>query len=186
MKSWRAGVLILSLLCAVSFRAQAQTGIYAMFSYSHITGEGVGYQVDSPAHGSISPVGGTFGVYNDFVHLGPVHLGGDGRFFIQNSGGDRPYGSKATGGLVGLRVDTAGIPFPLQPYGQIEVGAVGANNGNSYTRSTGLAYQVQGGVDYTIIPRLDLRLEYGAGQIAGGTGPGRGIQQLGAGLVLRL
>ena len=186
MKSRRAGLLIFSLLCALSFRAQAQTGIYGMFSFSHISGEGVGYGVASPQHGSISPVGGTFGAYHDFIHAGPVHLGGDARFLIENSGGDKPYGSKASGGLLGLRLDTAGIPFPLQPYAQVEVGAIGANNGNSLTRSTGFAYQVQGGVGYTLLPRLDLRLEYGAGQIAGGTGPGRGIQQLGLGLVLRL
>jgi hypothetical protein len=157
-----------------------------MFSYSHITGQGVGYHVSGTERGSISPVGGTFGVYNDFLRMGPVRLGGDGRFFIQNSGGDKPYGSKAAGALFGLRLDTAGIPLPLQPYGQFEVGAAGANDGNSSTRSLGFTYQFQLGVDYTIIPRLDLRLEYGDGQMTGGTGPDRGLEQLGAGLVLRL
>ena len=186
MKICRAGFLILSLICALPCCARAQTGIYAMFSYSHITGQGVGYHVSASEHGSISPVGGTFGVYNDFLRMGPARLGGDARFFIQNSGGDKPYGSKATGALFGLRVDTAGIHLPLQPYGQIEVGAAGANDANSYQRTLGLAYEFQLGVDYTIIPRLDLRLEYGDGQITGESGPDRGLQQLGAGLVLRL
>jgi hypothetical protein len=164
--------------------AHAQTGIYGMLSYSHVTGQGVGYNVTSSQHGSISPVGGTFGVYTDFAHLGPVDIGGDGRFFIQNSGGNQPYGSKASGALFGPRIDINGLHLPLRPYAQLELGVVGANNGNSYSKSTGLAYQFQVGADYGILPLLDVRLEYGAGQIAGGTGPSRGLQSLGGGLAL--
>jgi hypothetical protein len=186
MKSWRAGFVVLGMVLMATLGAQAQTGIYGMFSYSHITGEGVGYNISPSQHGSISPEGGTFGVYSDFLKMGPIHLGGDGRFIIENSGGDHPYGSKASGALFGARIDAQGLPLPIQPYGQVELGVVGANNGNSYTRSTGLAYQFQAGLDYVIIPRLDLRFEYGAGEIAGGTGPSRALQQLGAGICLRL
>lgn len=186
MKGWRAGLAMVGLMLIAPFCAKAQTGIYGMFSYSHVTGDGVGYGVPGSEHGSISPKGGTFGVYEDFLRMGPARLGGDGRFFIQNSGGDHPYGSKASGALFGLRVDAQGIPFPLQPYGQVELGVVGSNNGNSFTKSTGLAYQFQAGLDYVVIPHLDLRFEYGAGQIAGGTGPSRGLQQLGLGICVRL
>lgn len=188
MRNWRAAVLslMLGMMCVVPLAAKAQTGLYGMFSYSHVTGQGVGYGVAGSQHGSISPKGGTFGVYSDFLKFGPVHVGGDGRFFIQNTGGDRPYGSKASGALFGARLDAQGLPLPLIPYGQVELGVVGANNGNSYTRSTGLAYQFQAGLDYVLIPRLDLRFEYGAGQIAGGTGPSRALQQLGIGICLRL
>lgn len=192
MKSWRAAILnlivglVVGMMCVVPLTAKAQTGLYGMFSYSHVTGQGVGYGASSSDHGSISPRGGTFGVYSDFLKFGPMHVGGDGRFFIQNTGGDRPYGSKASGALFGARLDAQGLPLPLEPYGQVELGVVGANNGNSYTRSTGLAYQFQAGLDYVLIPRLDLRFEYGAGQIAGGTGPSRALQQLGIGICLRL
>jgi hypothetical protein len=190
MKKWHAGVLaaglFVALIVVLPVEAKAQTGLYGMFSYSHISGQGVGYGVAGSQHGSISPVGGTFGVYSDFLKFGPVHVGGDGRFLIQNSGGDRPFGSKASGALFGARIDAQGLPLPIQPYGQVELGVVGANNGNSYTRSTGLAYQFQAGLDYVLIPRLDLRFEYGAGEIAGGTGPSRPLQQLGAGICLRL
>jgi hypothetical protein len=190
MKSWRVGLVMLGLMLGLMLiwppGANAQTGLYGMFSYSHISGQGVGYGVAGSQRGSTSPVGGTFGMYSDFLKFGPVHVGGDGRFFIQNSGGDRPFGSKASGALVGARIDAQGLPLPIQPYGQVELGVVGANNANSYTRSTGLAYQFQAGLDYVILPRLDLRFEYGAGQIAGGTGPSRALQQLGAGMCLRL
>jgi hypothetical protein len=184
MKKLRIGFAAALLAGGVTLSAHAQTGVYGMLSYSHVTGQGVGYNVSSSQHGSISPLGGTFGVYSDFAHLGPVNIGGDGRFFIQNSGGDQPYGSKASGALFGPRIDISGLRLPLRPYAQVELGVVGANNGNSYSKSTGLAYQFQVGADYGILPLLDIRLEYGAGQIAGGTGPSRGLQSFGGGLGL--
>jgi hypothetical protein len=137
---------------------------------------------------NFSAYGGTFGVYDDFLHAGPVRIGGDARFFIQSSGdNNNPYVNQMRGGLAGARVAFFSHAVPFTPYIQAEIGGVGTNYGTQPSRSTSFAYQVQVGLDYTIIPHLDARFEYGAGEI-GAQFPGnnqQGMQQVGLGLVAR-
>ena len=118
---------------------------------------------------------------------GPVKFGGDGRFFIQSTATNHAYGNQLRGGLVGARLALFSHAAPFSPYIQAEIGGVGTNYGTQAQRSTSFAYQVQGGLDYTIVPHLDGRFEYGAGQI-GALFPGnrQEMQQIGLGIVVRI
>ena len=179
-----AGTAVLSLLLITS-RAHAQVGIYGMFSADHYSGLGVGSGTASNQSGGITPLGGTFGFYDDVIHAGPVHLGYDARLKVDNSANSTPYGNKLLGGFVGGRLDGNLIVLPFRPYVQAEIGGVGTNNGTSTTRQGAFAYQVQFGGDFTLVPHLGVRLEYGAGQVET-SGSNHTLQSFGAGLVLRL
>ncbi len=165
--------------------ARAQAGIYGMFSADHYSGLGVGPGTANNQSGGITPLGGTFGFYDDVLHTGPIHLGYDVRFAVDNSANSTPYGNKFVGGFAGARLDGNLIVLPFRPYVQAEIGGIGVNNGTSYDRQGAFAYQVQFGGDFTILPHLGVRLEYGAGQ-AETTGSNHTLQSFGAGLVLRL
>ena len=177
-----AAIVFLLLLHSA---AHAQVGVYAMFSADHYSGLGVGSGTDVNQSGSITPYGGTFGFYDDALHAGPVHLGYDARFKVDNSSNSTPYGNKLLGGLAGARLDVNTLVLPFRPYVQAEVGGIGTNNGTSDNRHTGFAYQVQAGGDFTILPHLGVRVEYGAGQVKDNH-LNNTLQSFGAGLVLRL
>jgi len=181
ISSLRWLAVVVFLFTASSSRAQF--AIYGMGTGGRESGQNVGQASNS--NGSFTAWGGTGGAYYDFAHLGPLHLGADGRFFIEHSGNSTPYGNKLEGGSGGLRAD-AHIPLvPLIPYVQAEVGGAGTNNGAEPTLTTGFLYQMQFGLDITILPHVDLRGEYGVGQILlEGNDPT--LQQFGGGLVLRL
>ena len=68
-------LLVMSGVIALSTRtATAQIAPYAMFSAGHYSGLGVGPGVGSNESGGITALGGTFGVYDDFVKMGPCLL----------------------------------------------------------------------------------------------------------------
>lgn len=184
----KRSLLLLSAFCLFFLTlasAQAQVGIYGMFSADHYSGLGVGSGTASNGSGGITPIGGTFGFYDDVLHAGPVHLGYDARLKIDNSANSTSYGNKLLGGFVGARLDGNLIVLPFRPYVQAEVGGVGTNNGTSSDRQGAFAYQVQFGGDFTVLPHIGVRLEYGAGQ-AETTGSNHTLQSFGAGLVVRL
>jgi hypothetical protein len=167
--------------------ARAQVAVYAMGSggfLSSVTAQSGPLTLSSD---SFSAYGGTFGLYDDYKHWGPVAFGGDGRFFIQSTATDRAFGNQLRGGLGGARLALFSRAVPFSPYIQAEIGGVGTNYGTQATRSTSFAYQIQGGLDYTIVPHLDARFEYGGGEI-GAIFPGnrQEMQQVGLGLVVRL
>lgn len=166
-------------LVSASAAARAQVGLYGMGSGGHFSEPGA-------QGGTITAWGGTVGLYDNFIPLGPVKLGGDGRVFVQNSGNSTPYGNKLLGGLIGLRLALSVPAIPFHPYIQAEVGGVGTNNGDSASRTASVAYQVQGGLDVTVFPHLDLRGEYGAGQASSIQNSGHTLEEFGAGVVLRL
>ncbi len=144
-----------------------------------------GFLGSTPGVPSFSAYGGTFGVYDDFLRLGPLKLGGDARYF-QQTGSNNPYGNKLHGGLAGLRLGLKLPLVPFKPYVQAEVGGVGTNYGTQPNDAGVFAYEVQGGLDYTIFPHLDLRAEYGGGGIGAYAGNGRQtLQQVGLGAVVR-
>jgi len=185
MKRWLLGVLSV-LMVALPMGAAAQLAPYAMFSAGHYSGQGVGPGTQPDQSGGFSALGGTFGVYDDFEKMGPLRLGSDFRVIAENSANSTPYGDKILGGLVGLRVDGSGLPIPVNPYAQLEIGGVGTNNGTSYNRTASFAYQVQFGGDFSIVPHLGVRVEYGAGQLSTSGNTNHTLQTFGAGLVLRL
>jgi hypothetical protein len=177
-----AAALTLALSTAA---AHAQLAPYAMFSASHYSGIGVGVGTTATESGGITPLGGTFGVQDDVLHAGPLAVGLDVRGMVQNSANSTPYGDKLAGFLVGGRLAANAIVLPFRPYAQLEIGAVATNNGTQTNKSTGFAYQFQFGGDFTIIPHLGARLEYGAGQVTSNS-INHTLQTFGAGLVIRL
>ena len=166
--------------------AHAQIAVYGMGSGGFL-GSATAAQGSLVAQdGGFSAYGGTFGVYDDFARLGPLKLGGDVRYLQQTSSNGNSYGNKLRGGLVGLRLALKLPVIPFKPYVQAEIGDVATNYGTQPNKSNSFAYQVQGGLDYTIFPHLDLRAEYGGGQINGyGTSEKQTLQQVGVGLVVR-
>lgn len=184
----KQSLLLLSASCLLLLAhasAQAQVGLYGMFSADHYSGIGVGSGTAANQSGGITPLGGTFGFYDDLVGAGPVHLGTDVRLVVENSANSTPYGNKLIGGFVGARLDGNLVVLPFRPYVQAEIGGVGTNNGTSYSRQGAFAYQVQFGGDFTLIPHVGVRLEYGAGQVETQV-QRHTLQSFGAGLVVRL
>jgi len=128
--------------------------------------------------------GGTFGAYDDLLKAGPVKLGADARLMIENSANSTQYGNKIAGFLTGARIDANAIVLPFRPYVQVEFGAVSTNNGTQANKTSSFAYQAQFGGDFTLLPHIGARVEYGAGQLTGGTS--HTLQSFGAGIVVRL
>ena len=172
------------VLCA---GARAQVAVYGMGSGGYLSSVNAQIGPQTLTSSSFSAYGGTFGVYDNFIHLGPLRFGSDGRFFVQSSTNGNSYGNQLRGGLVGARMSLFSHFVPFSPYIQAEVGGVGTNYGSQPQRTTSFAYQVQGGLDYTLFPRLDARFEYGAGQIGSlYSGTSQKMQQIGLGLVVRI
>jgi hypothetical protein len=172
------GFCLWILLCGM---AHAQLGLYVMGSGGAWGGNTVN---NTP---SFTAYGGTVGGYDNFLGAGPLKLGGDARFFVQSSGNSNQFGNQLRGGLLGMRVAITPPILPLKPYLQAEVGGASTNYGVQSNRALNFAYQVQGGVDWTVLPHVDVRGEYGAGKAVGSLGgTSTTLQEFGAGIVLRL
>ena len=175
-----AALLAMGLMAA---GARAQIAPYAMFSLEHYSGPGVDTSLTQS--GSMTPLGGTFGIYDDMLKAGPVKVGADARLIIANSGNSTQYGNKLSGFLTGGRIDANAVVLPFRPYAQVELGLIGSNYGTQASRRTQFAYQLQLGGDFTLIPHVGARVEYGVGQEVSG-GVNHTLQSFGAGIVVRL
>jgi len=158
--------------------AKAQIGIYGEFNATHDPTAAVWYK------------GFTGGVYDNLLHVGPVGIGLDlrGAYATGNQYGYRNF-------LIGPRFEVKPPLLPIKPYIQASVGAGGNEyNGNSRLQthySTKLQYGFIGGLDYTLIPRVDLRVaevEYlrMSAISSGSSSPAINLVTVGAGVVLRL
>ncbi len=194
MKIFRLLVLCLLAWAGSIFLAplgHAQTGVYAIGGGARLTGPNVGANTAAGASGSFIAYGGTYGLYHDFAHAGPIGLGLDVRGMHASSSNSTAYGNKLSGGLVGFRADLKAPATPVRVYTQAEIGAATTNDGRyvSSSGSAGTAYQIQVGVDFRIVPHLDLRGEYGVGQVIGSGSPAGtanlNLQQFGGGVVFR-
>lgn len=172
---------------ATTASASGQIGLYGMGSGAFL-GTATATQGSLVAQQSgFSAYGGTVGLYDNLLRLGPLKLGADARYFQETSSNNNSYGNKLHGGLAGVRLALNLPLFPLKPYLQAEIGGVGTNYGTQANDTGSFAYAIQGGVDYTIFPHLDLRAEYGGGQITSvyGSGNKQALQEAGLGLVVR-
>ena len=158
--------------------AKAQLGIYGEFNATHDPTIPAWYK------------GFAGGAYGNFLHAGPVHLGLDLR------------GSYATGDqyayrnfLVGPRIEVKPPLLPIRPYIQASVGVGGSEyNGTSRLQThynNKLQYGFIGGLDYGLLPLVDLRLaEVGyvrmSAVTSGTPAPAVNLVTVGAGIVLRL
>ena len=175
------------LLCLFSFlsaaAADAQLGIYGEFSATNVPGDSFLGTVAAWNKGA------SVGVYDNFLHAGPIRLGLDLRGSYGSANGSSSYSV-----LVGPRVAIKPPVLPIRPYVQAAVGLGGIRANDALaksTRTTGrLQYGLVGGLDCVILPHLDLRLpeiEYirtSEDQFSGGAAP-TNILTVSAGVVLR-
>ncbi len=154
VKFVRAALLFCLVLCCGG-AARAQFAVYANFEVANQNGAQL-----NASNTSSWVTGGTFGVYDDYYHLGPVHLGGDVR-------GSRLSSSSASLNsiLVGVRLAVKPPLLPMEPYVQLSGGVASLAQG-TFKPGYRPAYEVNGGVDYTFLPHLDWRvIEVGGGEI---------------------
>ena len=166
--------------------ARAQYGLYAMGSGGYLGSVTASTGSLVVSQNSLAAYGGTFGFYDTLLRAGPVRLGGDARYVIESSGGSTQYGNQIRSGLVGGRLDLFSHAVPFSPYIQAEIGGASTNYGRNASRSSSFAYQIQVGLDYSIVPHIDARVEYGGGKIGSAfNGYREGMQQVGLGIVAR-
>ena len=133
MKPLRA-IALLALLFPLI--AKAQIGVYAGFSGAHLN--------------SATVFGPLVGVYAQKGSL--LMLGADVRGSFLNHNGQH-----FNTGAIGPRLALHPVGLPIKPYIEALVGIAGYNAGNS-SSAIHLNYQVLGGIDATLLPRLDWRV----------------------------
>jgi hypothetical protein len=163
-------VLVVMLTMGVG-AARAQAGVYAGFAASDYHVPNVGWQY-----------GPLFGVYYQPWGAPFLRAGLDVRASLLGSGSE-----KVDSILVGPRVQIHPHVVPVMPYAEILIGGshVNVGQGSAVIDKTGAEYQVVGGIDMTIFPRLDWRIaevSWGSVQNAGDVKPAT----VTTGLVLRL
>jgi hypothetical protein len=182
--SFRKAVLLLLVAVAIatSVSAHAQVGVYGMFTVdrlSNIVSSPLPLNSAASAFArkdTVDPLGGTGGVYYDFLKLGPVKLGADlrgsilstkrGAYINFNGPGARIYSV-----LGGVRASFHTPVKSLKPYIQGSVGLGRSDYGLSNTTSTGqvvlynnFEYQGLAGLDIKLLPIMDWRVaEFGYG-----------------------
>jgi len=125
--------------------AHAQIGIYGQLDATHDQAVDAWYK------------GFTLGVYNSFLNVGPIHAGLDLRGSYQTGSNYRFRNF-----LVGPRLQVRPPVLSLNPYIQGEIGFGGSRYAGSSSTATHysnkLQYGVIGGLETTVLPRVDLRL----------------------------
>lgn len=164
-------LVLLAMLAMTVCGARAQAGVYAGFAASDFHVPNVDWQY-----------GPVFGVYYQPWGAPLMRAGVDVRASLLGSGT-----SRIDSILVGPRVQIHPHVVPLMPYAEILLGGghVTLGQGSAAIDKTGVEYQVAGGIDMTIFPRLDWRIaeySWGSVQNVGDVKP----QTVTTGLVLRL
>lgn len=160
------------LLVFGALRAPAQVGVYGEFSAEKMT---------FPYAPWI--YGPTIGGYWDKGHFGFLATGLDVRVAFLGSGQ-----TVLDSGLVGPRLVVRPHVVPIQPYVEALIGAGHADFGEGFSQTsiTKFQYQFLGGVDLTVLPRLDWRVaEFSFGELSG-LGESLNPKTISTGVVLRL
>ncbi len=166
----RRNILPLLLLCffTPALHAQAKLAIYGT-----VGGE------KSEVNNSGWTTAGIFGLYYGLVNLGPIAISADAR-------GD--LSGNINSALFGPRVALHLPLFPLKPYAELLGGFSSYNTRSGGPKNaTDANYRWVGGVDTTILPRLDWRIadySYSGGGITQGNVT-RHPQTFSTGLVIR-
>jgi hypothetical protein len=168
-----ATALFLALVLSVVLpsMASAQTGIYAEFG---------GSKINAPSDDWI--YGPTFGVYSDFIPLPFVHLGADLRGSVLGVSQSTTLYS----GMIGPRLSVHPHVLPISPYLEAVFGVGHYDYGSNGGNDTKFEYQFLGGIDHTVIPRLDWRVvEFSYGGLSA-FGSSIHPKTISTGIVLRL
>ncbi len=164
--------LFFVVLLLGSLYAKAQVGLYADFSAA---------KANVPRSNWI--YGPTFGAYFDRGHLLFLSTGLDARGAILGSGVNT-----LDSGLFGPRLVFRPHVLPIQPYVEalVGLGRAGYYQGSTPTTVTKFQYQFLGGIDWTILPRIDWRVaEFSYGGLSG-LGSSFNPKTISTGIVLRL
>lgn len=151
------------LLFAPPASMNAQTAVYAQVTgQSNDLGQGNGYFW-----------GPTFGIYQDRHSVALLHVGLDARGSILKRN-NTTIGS----GLAGVRASLVPHILPVKVYAE-------ALGGASFSTTNSFQYQVNGGVEYTLLPHIDWRVVEVAynGYSGGNSGNPVGLS---SGIVFRL
>jgi len=174
----RKALLLLAVASFATATAQAQFGVYGTFTASRLSNIKSSPENTAPnaVNNDVAPLGGTGGIYYDFLKLGPVKLGADLRgsivttkrgAFTNSNGG----GARVNSALFGVRAvfHAPVLHSVLRPYIQGSVGLGSSNYGLLYG-NTGIVlhnnfeYMGFAGVDIPLLPIMDFRLvEVGIG-----------------------
>lgn len=176
----RKALLLLAAATFVTATAHAQLGVYGTFTATRMTNLKSSPEATDPSaiNNSVSPIGGTGGIYYDFLKLGPVKLGADLRgsiltstrgAYINANGG----GTRINSALFGVRAvfHVPVLRSVLRPYVQGSAGFGSTNYGILYGSSgvqtkSNFEYMGYAGVDIPLAPFMDFRLvELGAGAL---------------------
>jgi hypothetical protein len=179
---FRKAVLFLAAVAvATTASAHAQLGVYGEFTVNRL-----GNIASSPLPplstdpsdarlNTVDPLGGTGGIYYDFLKFGPVKLGADlrgsilttkrGAYVHFNGQGARIYST-----LGGVRAAFHTKYAPLKPYiqlsaglGRSDYGLITPNNGQVVIHNN-FEYEGLAGLDIKLLPVVDWRVaEFGYG-----------------------
>ena len=183
----KAVLLLAAVAVATTVSAQAQVGVYGMFTVNRLS-DIASSPLPLPPNStdpvfarsnSVDPLGGTGGVYSDFKKVGPVKLGVDARGSILttkrgayinfNGPGARIY--SVLGGVRGVFQPTK----VLKPYLQISAGLGRSDYGLYVGRPVSnqplpnqifnnFEYEGLAGLDIKLLPIMDWRVaEFGYG-----------------------
>ena len=200
----RKALLLLAVATFVTASAQAQFGVYGTFTANRLSNiKSSPLATNSGAiNNDVSPLGGTGGVYYDFLKLGHVvQLGADVRGSITTT--KRGAYTNANGGgarvnsvLGGVRAVFSApvLHHVLKPYVQGSVGLGSTNYGllygdNGVSLHSNFEYMGFAGVDIPLLPYMDFRLvEIGAGGLNpfGTNSHNYSLQSLRSGVVFHL
>jgi hypothetical protein len=163
------------LLCAMllfPLSVFAQTGVYATFNASDFDLPHVNWQY-----------GPVVGIYHNALHVPFFRLGVDARASFIGSGSTKVYS-----GLAGLRAEVHPPILPLKPYAEALVGGgkVEFGQGVARTDKTAFEYEVLGGADLTILPRIDWRVAEFSYSGFSSLGQSFNPRTISTGIVLRL
>ena len=175
----RVRYLLCVIALAMTLQAKAQVGIYGTATGGYFGGVKAPYPY--PGNASFWTAGGTFGLYDDFAHLGPLKLGADFRGSILNT-----HDHKLNSGLAGVRFAFKPPVLPLKPYVQGSFGVGSTNFGAGSNTSSGFQYQVLGGLDFTFFPRLDWRMVEAGGGSLHVNNSNYPVVTIGTGIVFRI
>jgi hypothetical protein len=181
--SFRNAVLLLAAVAvATSVSAHAQVGVYGMFTVDRLSNIASSPLPAPTTNGpnartnTADPLGGTGGIYYDFLKLGPVKLGADlrGSILTTKRGANVSFndsGTRIYSVLGGVRAVFHTPMAPLKPYIQGSVGLGRSDYGLSNTTSSGqvilynnFEYEGLAGLDIKLLPIMDWRVaEFGYG-----------------------
>jgi hypothetical protein len=172
MKRFR--LLALSLFLCSPLCLHAQLGLYGAF-----TAQNLGVQNTS----GYDFYGGTFGAYLASGRFALLSAGVDLRGSFSKTGGNS-FDTGSIGPRLGLNTHI----LPIHPYVEATVGLAHLSfAGGSPGSETKFEYQVLGGLDFTILPRIDWRVaEYSYGGLSAGNNYNIHPKSLSTGIVLRL